>query len=270
MALERILNIPNRKIGVATFDKLNRYSHLKEISVFAAMSQVFSITSITHEKQITIYEFYQMINSYMEAFKSKNIAITFKNLLNDIAYKPYLKKISQTENEFTQKLSLVKEFIQSLFDYEERSKEPSLSKFLDKILLREQENDDDKAKNLVTLMSLHASKGLEFPLVFIIGMEEGIFPSSRTLKENDDDVSEERRLAYVGITRSKRQLHLSSVKERKHYKKIVPSEFSRFLIEIPSNLYDISPTDITNVEEKEKQTELAAKDFFSQISQFRK
>mgnify|MGYP001585529449 CR=1 FL=1 len=125
-----------------------------------------------------------------------------------------------------------------------------------------QDNGDDSELNRVKLMSFHASKGLEFPAVFMIGMEEGIFPSARTLAESGE-LDEERRLCYVGITRAQSHLFLSSVKERRKYNEVLQSEPSRFLKEIPKELFDRSPFD--NEDDRQQRATEAARSFFEQF-----
>jgi DNA helicase-2/ATP-dependent DNA helicase PcrA len=269
LALERIINIPNRGIGSSTFDKLSRFAHLKKISVFSAIKSAFTLTGISNDKKMLLHEFHELITLYRLKYETENIGEATKALLNQVHYKQYLKKFSKTDEEFQAKIEIVQEFIQSMYDYSEKNSAPSLQKYLDKIMLLEQDTNDDENRDLVSVMSIHASKGLEFPVVFVIGMEEGIFPSSRSMEENDD-VSEERRLAYVAITRAKEKLFLSSVKERKRYNETVYPDLSRFLIEIPSVYFTTPPASFNDEEQVEKRTETAAANFFNLLDQLKK
>lgn len=263
LALERIINVPNRGIGPSTFDKLVQRSHIEKCSVFELLKNASGLHELSHEKRAELLEFSQMMIDYKARFEVDHLGETVRDLLNEVKYKQYLKRYSKTEEEWQAKVELVQEFIQSIHDYADNREKATLQKYLDHILLLEQETDDDENDNAVTLMSIHASKGLEFPVVFVIGMEEGIFPSSRSMEENDDDVSEERRLAYVAITRAKEKLHLSAVKERRRYNEIVQSELSRFIIEIPAKYFVSPPHRFSDETEVEKRREDAAQNFFN-------
>jgi len=264
MALERIINVPKRGIGISTYEKLAGYAHLIEIPVFDAMKIVEDIIEIHPDKRDIIFNFFALLVRYKEQFNEGELSETLREFLNEIDYSEHLRRMSKTEEEFHQKKENVVEFINGIKDYETRFKDPSLEKYLDRIMLLSQESPDDNDYNAVTLMSLHASKGLEFPYVFMIGMEEGMFPSERTLNESKD-VSEERRLCYVGITRAQQGLYLSGVKERRRYKEMVTTEPSRFLKEIPRDLYDRPPFEKSSENERQERAKSAAKDFFTNL-----
>lgn len=263
LALERIINIPNRGLGKASLDKILAFAHYKKLSLYDALKMSFTIEGLTNQKQTQAYDFTELIQNYIEKFKTNSIGDTVRALLNEIDYKSYLKVFSKTDEELALKMDIVKEFINSMYDYEKRFKDPTLEKFIERILLFSQD-DEKEALPSVKIMSIHASKGLEFNTVFLIGLEEGIFPSSRTIQETND-VSEERRLAYVGITRAQRYLFLSSVKERKKYNETIYPDISRFLKEIPGDLFEIPPHKLGDEKTILTKAKEAATDFFNQI-----
>ena len=140
-------------------------------------------------------------------------SISLRRLIAEIGYEAELKRLYPDPNEQQARWAAVEEVVNALGAYEKSAKKPTLGGFLDEVALGEQDMGDDKekqlAKNAVALMTLHSAKGLEFPHVYMVGMEEGILPHHRSLKADGDDVDEERRLCYVGVTRAQERLTLS-------------------------------------------------------------
>ena len=268
ISLEKIINVPSRGLGQASYEKLSAHAHFLEIPVFDAIKVVDNIETLPSEKQSAFISFFQLIKTYQEKFKTENLSETFRDLLNEIEFTHALKKIAKNDDDYKIKKDNVHEFINSLKDYEMRFSDPSLEKYLDRIMLLSQESPDESDYNAVTLMTLHASKGLEYPFVFLIGMEEGVFPSKRSINESDD-LSEERRLAYVGVTRAKQNLYLSAVKERTKYNEVIKSELSRFLFEIPSEYFEQAPHIDANEDKREERAKDAAKSFFAKLKKLR-
>jgi superfamily I DNA/RNA helicase len=268
ISLEKIINTPSRGLGQASYEKLSAHAHFLEIPVFEAIKVVDNIENLPIEKQEAFVRFYKMIKSYKTKFLDEKLSDTFRELLNEIQFSQALKKIAKNDEDFKVKKDNVHEFINSLKDYEMRFSEPSLEKYLDRIMLLSQETPDESDYNAVTLMTLHASKGLEYPFVFLIGMEEGVFPSRRSINESED-LSEERRLAYVGVTRAKQNLYLSAVKERTKYNEVIQSELSRFLFEIPSEYFEQAPRLEADNDLREERAKDAAKSFFAKLKEMR-
>jgi superfamily I DNA/RNA helicase len=268
MSLERIINIPTRGIGQVTYEKLSGYAHLLEITVVDAMHVVENIVDMQTEKRDKITNFYQLFIEFREKFSKNPISEVLLEFLNKINFSKHLAKVAKNDQDFQNRKDNVVEFINSMKDFEQRFSEPTLEKFIDRIMLLSQDTNDDQTNNAVTLMSLHASKGLEFPYVFMIGMEEGIFPSRRTLEESGD-ASEERRLCYVGITRAQQGLFLTAVKERRKYNETYTTEPSRFLKEIPRDLFDRPPFEEESEVARHEKAKVAAQAFFEQLKKLK-
>ncbi|MCB0278786.1 MAG: UvrD-helicase domain-containing protein [Calditrichaeota bacterium] len=268
LSLEKIINTPPRGIGASTFDKISRYAHAKNITVFDALANIHQLIEIDPSKRDRVEAFHNLIKNYVERFNREPISDVCQDLLKEIHFSAYLEKIAKDEKEFRQKSDNVQEFIYSLKDFENRFNDKSLGAFLERISVLNTDDNDDQNPNAVTIMSLHAAKGLEYPVVFIVGMEEGIFPSKRTLEESDD-VSEERRLCYVGITRAKKHLFLLQTNERRYYNEMRKSEPSRFLNEIPAELFEVAPKDFENEEIRAERAKFAANDFFANLKKMR-
>ena len=153
------------------------------------------------------------------------------------------------------------DFVQSLENYERKVTNPTLNKYLERIsLITREDRREDIHKGQVTLMTIHSAKGLEFPFVFIVGMEDGVFPSRISVEEGN--ITEERRLFYVAVTRAKKQLYISQTKERKLYGETKVSEPSRFLAEIPDEYYETPPGTKNLKNEREDRSREAARAFF--------
>jgi len=158
-----------------------------------------------------------------------------RNMVEATQYRSELERIYTDPNEFQTRWNTVEQIVNSVAEYEEQAAKPRLSNFLDKLLLGEQDASDEKEKqlkkNAIALMTMHSAKGLEFPEVYMVGLEEGILPHHRSL-EDDRSVDEERRLAYVGVTRAEERLTMSMCLTRKKWGKSRDTIPSRFLYEI--------------------------------------
>ena len=268
LSIERIANVPARGLGQTTLSKISDYAHHQNTTLDIALREAFKNRSLQPEKAKICERFINLLDRYRKLFSNAPLGNTLRDLLNEIGYRAFLKKIAKDEADFSQKVESVKDFIQSLYDFEERHKNADLSAFLDRILMIANEDSNSDDDRNVTLMSMHASKGLEFPVVFLIGMEEGIFPSQRALDESNDD-REERRLAYVGITRAKFRLTLSATAQRKRFNETIPTKLSRFLFEIPEELYQFPPGSEDTVSLREDVQREAADSFFKKLKSFK-
>ena len=192
------------------------------------------------------------------------MAKALKNLTEEIDYKNYIYELYKTPEAAMQRIENVEGFIRSLSQYEETNESPSLAGFLETLALTDLSNEKTEKTFGVTLTSFHSAKGLEFPVVFIAGVEEDILPHKKSI---DTDLEEERRLFYVGITRAMKELYLSYTGHRIRYGKSLPSTPSRFLEEIPEQL--LKRLDIVE-EEDPDESERDAKAAFSKIRELLK
>lgn len=235
LSLRRILNVPHRGVGTATLEKFVEYAKKHNMSLFEAL---------THNKELDlknkrdIEEFCDLIRKYQMSFKTKTLSECISLLIDEIEYLKFIEDSYDNVHQVSRRKNDVQYFIESANRFTSYFKEQAtLDGFLEKILLadsqdKEEENEDhDIRKNEVTLMTLHSSKGLEFDIVFLMGMEEELLPHKKTITENED-ISEERRLCYVGMTRAREKLYMTYAKQRKIYGRDTPRFKSRFVNEL--------------------------------------
>lgn len=230
ISLRRVINKPRRGIGDVTVERIATYADSQALSMYAAISDVEQI-GLSASMASKVNEFTAMIDQLMQ--KKPNISITelTQELLEVTGYLAALKLERSLEADG--RIENIEEFLSVTKDFEKNSENPTLEEFLsDVALMSDLDNDGERDENVVSLMSLHSAKGLEFPVVFILGMEEGIFPHSRSLFETLE-MEEERRLAYVGITRAQEQLYLLNTQSRMLYGRVQINQVSRFIEELP-------------------------------------
>ena len=240
--LLRILNYPRRGIGRTTADLLIRTSVCSKDSLWQVIRRARMIDGINTKAADALEKFASLIEEHKRWFRGGGrLASTAKDLFAAIGLEEELRRDPDSREKIERRIENVQEVVNALASYEERDGKPTLSGFLEKIALldRDEPGTDSKEKKLaqdaVVLMSLHSSKGLEFPHVFLPGFEEGFLPHKKTVSEGVD-VDEERRLCYVGITRAREKLTILHADARKKYGKDEPRELSRFLAEIPEEL----------------------------------
>ena len=240
--LLRILNYPRRGIGRTTADLLIRTSVSSKDSLWQVIRRARMIDGINAKAADALEKFASLIEEHKRWFRGGGrLASTAKDLFAAIGLEEELRRDPDSREKIERRIENVQEVVNALASYEERDGKPTLSGFLEKIALldRDEPGTDSKekklAKDAVVLMSLHSSKGLEFPHVFLPGFEEGFLPHKKTVSEGVD-VDEERRLCYVGITRAREKLTILHADARKKYGKDEPRELSRFLAEIPEEL----------------------------------
>ncbi|MDA3886464.1 MAG: UvrD-helicase domain-containing protein [Candidatus Delongbacteria bacterium] len=253
----RIINTPKRGIGEDTVFKISNYAEQENINFYAALRSFKKISTISTPKHFNLTQFLDIIIKNIEYSNSHSVSDTLLNIIDDIDYFGYLNK--ENTKASVSRVANVEELINSVKRYEKEVRNPTINGFMEKVSLL-QESDDTNHGNQVLVLTLHSSKGLEFENVFICGFEEGILPHKRSLEENN--LEEERRLCYVGVTRAKRKLYLSSASMRMQYGKEIKSEPSRFLKEIPEDLFLYPPSQASekNVENaKSKLNELMEK-----------
>ncbi|SUT93175.1 DNA helicase Rep [Actinobacillus lignieresii] len=252
-AFLRIVNTPKREIGAVTLEKLGLLANEKQVSLFEAIFDFELIQRLTPKPYQALQDFARWIVEIADQAERSDPIEAVKDLLAKIQYEAYLyetatsPKAAEMQSRNVQTLF---EWVQGMLEGDEIEEPMTLVQVVNRLTLRDMlergEGEDDDEADQVQLMTLHASKGLEFPHVFLVGMEEGILPHQTSLDE--DNVEEERRLAYVGITRAQQTLTFSLCKERRQYGEIIKPEPSRFLLELPQD-------DLVWESEKPKMTE---------------
>ncbi len=254
--LIRILNTPRRGIGRAAIQLLNDEAKLQGCTMWNAMISLCNrqdspASDILKED---LQNFIDLIENHKQKLLSgRGLSQKIRNLLEDINYKDYLlTEYSKNEKAVRFKLMNIESLLNSIEIWETNpdNQNPNLYNYLNRItLLSRGDNEDENDKGKVNLMTIHASKGLEFPVVFIAGVEEGLIPHARSVIENDGNVEEERRLFYVAITRARDKLIISACKKRRHLQMATETEPSRFLDEIPPNLVEYHQEKVITKEE---------------------
>lgn len=235
LAVKRIINIPKRGIGQATIDRVATYADHNGMSFYDALRHADYIDGIGRSAA-KLNSFVRLIEDFK---KHLSLGYSLKELIDEILkVTDYIKELeANDEEEAKERVENINEFINKAVAYEENAQDPSLSGFLAEIALVADVDNLDEDNNVVVLMTLHSAKGLEFPHVYLVGMEEGIFPSYLSLNAErpDLEIEEERRLCYVGITRAKKRLSLSAARQRLIRGETQFNEQSRFVHEIPQD-----------------------------------
>jgi len=238
ISLLRIINVPKRGIGASTLDKIVNYASENELSVFEALGELEHI-GLSARIAASLLEFRRMLEQWGQLQEYVSVTELVEEVLDKSGYREMLKVENTLEAQ--SRLENIDEFLSVTKHFENVSEDKSLIAFLTDLALIsdiDQLNDaDGEDGDAVVLMTLHSAKGLEFPVVFLIGMEEGIFPHSRSL-EDEDEMEEERRLAYVGITRAEEELFLTSAQMRTLFGYTNMNAVSRFIHEIPEELVE--------------------------------
>ncbi|MEH2047060.1 DNA helicase PcrA [Nostoc sp.] len=234
VSLLRVINTPRRGIGKATIDALDNASQELGITLWEILSDETSVNTLAGRSAKAVNSFAKMIQRWQEQIATVSVPELVNIVLEDSGYIQDLQSKDTDENE--ERVRNVQELYNAAIEFqeEEENEDVSLQNFLsDKAV-----NPDDKLKEgqtAVSLMTLHASKGLEFPVVFLVGLEQGLFPGYRSLSD-PASLEEERRLCYVGITRAQERLYLSHARERRLYGSREPAMRSQFLDELPEEL----------------------------------
>ncbi len=235
ISIRRIINIPKRGIGDATIEKVAAFAREEDISFYSALERLSEIPGLGNKAK-SIKAFVDYINE-LKVFNNEEQPVS-KLLEKIIDETGYVKELEQEgTDEARGRRENINELISKAAEYEKNSQGPSLDEFLEEVSLVASIDNYDEDEETVVLMTLHSSKGLEFPTVFIVATEEGIFPGNNAVYDSSrKELEEERRLFYVGITRAKKELFISSAKSRMQRGHIVNNPASRFLEEIPKNL----------------------------------
>ena len=236
VAVKRIINVPKRGIGATTISKVQDYAIARNISFYEALKEANQIMTIG-KSAVKLEPFVSMI----QVFRSKLEFYSLTDLINDIIETTgYVKNLeANSEEEAKDRIENIEEFINKIISYEETHDQPTLGEFLEDVALVADIDGVAEDDNKVLLMTLHSAKGLEFPHVYMAGMEDGVFPSYMTITSDDTaEIEEERRLAYVVITRAKEDLTITCARQRMIHGETQYNPVSRFVKEIPSQLLD--------------------------------
>jgi DNA helicase-2/ATP-dependent DNA helicase PcrA len=237
VSLLRIINNPPRGIGEKSVELILKDAVTRGVPVWSALTDKAAGLKIPANAQAAVGRLVAMIQRYHdEARTARPLVDLVRRLIAEVGYQNDIKRLYPDPQEQEARWQSVEEVVNALGAYEQAAKQPNLGDFIDEVALGQQDMGDDKekqlARNAVALMTLHSAKGLEFPNVYMVGLEEGILPHHRSLKANGDDVDEERRLCYVGITRAQERLTLSLSLTRMKWGKPRDSIPSRFLYEV--------------------------------------
>ena len=236
VAVRRILNVPKRGIGAATVEKLEDYAQMRDIGLYDAMELADEIMSLG-KTAAKIRPFVQLIRGFRKEALTLSVAELIQHIVEKIGYAEYLQDNYDEDGE--DRLENVEELITKAVNYQETHEEPNLTDFLAEVALVAEIDNVAEDDNRVLLMTLHSAKGLEFPNVYLAGMEDGLFPSYMTIISDDhSDIEEERRLAYVGITRAMNDLTITYARMRMTRGETQYNPLSRFVREIPEDLLD--------------------------------
>ncbi|MFQ5456707.1 MAG: DNA helicase PcrA [Nitrospirota bacterium] len=229
IALKRIINIPTRGIGKLTVEKIERLSVERGISFYNALQEISRDNPVSGISKRGIEGFLVLIDELLKLKGRYPVSGLLTEIMERVKYKDYLRKEYGREAE--DRLRNLNELRFALKDFENNNEPDDIKGFLDQVVLVSPTDELSDASSAITLMTLHSAKGLEFPVIFITGMEEGLFPHSRSLSDRSE-IEEERRLCYVGMTRAKEKLYLTWSHRRRIYGGF-QQNMSRFLAEIP-------------------------------------
>ncbi|MDR4888176.1 DNA helicase PcrA [Fredinandcohnia sp. QZ13] len=238
ISLTRIINVPKRGIGATSIDKIANYAIAQDLSIFQALQEVEQI-GLSAKITNSLREFRDLINNWDQMQDYLSVTELVESVLEKTGYLEALKTEKTLESQ--SRIENIEEFLSVTQNFEKANDDKSLVAFLTDLALvadiDKLEEDENDKNNAVVLMTLHSAKGLEFPVVFLMGMEEGVFPHSRSLME-EAEMEEERRLAYVGITRAEEELYISNAQMRTLYGRTSMNPVSRFIAEIPEDLLE--------------------------------
>ncbi len=237
ISLQRIINVPKRGIGSTSFDKIADFAAMHDLSIFQALDSI-DLIGLSPKITKAAKEFRDLIKNYTQMQEYLSVTELVDEVLEKTGYREMLK--AEKSLEAQSRLENLEEFMSVTKNFEETNEDKSLIAFLTDLALVADidslDEDGEKADSVV-LMTLHSAKGLEFPVVFLIGMEEGVFPHSRSLMD-EVEMEEERRLAYVGITRAEKSLFLTNAQMRTLFGRTNMNPPSRFISEIPDELVE--------------------------------
>jgi len=259
-AFLRIVNVPRRELGPATLEKLGNYANMRKISMFAASFELGLEQTLTGRGLMKLQAFTQWLVDVADQTERGDTAAVLRSMIREINYEDYLYDTSPSAKAAEMRMKNVTElfsWVTQMLEGSDDEEPMNLPQIVTRLTLRDmmERNEEEDNNDQVQLMTLHASKGLEFPYVFLIGMEEGLLPHQTSIDEGS--VEEERRLAYVGITRAQRELIFTYARERRQFGEVSRTEASRFLHELPQDdlnweLGQVKKTDVQKEQSKKQ------------------
>ncbi|WP_019243699.1 MULTISPECIES: DNA helicase PcrA [Bacillus] len=244
ISLRRIINVPKRGVGATSIDKIADFAIMQDTSMFDALQSI-DLIGLSPKIRKAVLEFRDLIQNYTNMQEYLSVTELVEEVLDKSGYKEMLK--AEKTIEAQSRLENLDEFLSVTQNFEKANEDKSLVAFLTDLALVadiDQLDKDEEPQEGVILMTLHSAKGLEFPVVFLLGLEEGVFPHSRSLMD-EEEMEEERRLAYVGITRAEEELYMTNAQMRTLFGRTNFNPVSRFISEIPSSL-------LVNLREEER------------------
>ncbi|WP_455810705.1 UvrD-helicase domain-containing protein [Clostridium butyricum] len=248
ISIRRIINVPKRSIGDATVNKIQDFADSFELNMWDALSEVRSIPTLTPRNVSCIDPFVQLMENLMILSETTPVSMLIETILEDTGYMDQLKKSNEIEDK--SRIENLKELVSDAVDFEKNSEDKSLLAYLEKVSLVQDTDKIEDEDDSVVLMTVHSAKGLEFPVVFMVGMENGIFPGSASF-EKESEMEESRRLCYVGITRAKEILFMTSAEVRRVFGKTVAYSQSDFINEIKPDLKEYVSVEKTGIKSRE-------------------
>lgn len=235
LSLLRIINVPKRSIGATTVSKLQDYARENGTSLFMTLTQLHLVDTIKGKTKEKLEEFGILIFTLVAEMDDKSVLDILEAILDRTGYLAQLEESTDPQDQAC--AENIGELLSVAKDFQDTNPTGTVEDFLEQVALVNDVDSFEQEESKVTLMTLHAAKGLEFPIVFLGGLEEGLFPHSRTLM-NPEEIEEERRLAYVGITRAEKELYISNATTRTVFGRTSSYLPSRFIDEIPAELVD--------------------------------
>ena len=235
LSLLRIINVPKRSIGATTVSKLQDYARENGTSLFMTLTQLHLVDTIKGKTKEKLEEFGILIFTLVAEMDDKSVLDILEAILDRTGYLAQLEESTDPQDQA--RAENIGELLSVAKDFQDTNPTGTVEDFLEQVALVNDVDSFEQEESKVTLMTLHAAKGLEFPIVFLGGLEEGLFPHSRTLM-NPEEIEEERRLAYVGITRAEQELYISNATTRTVFGRTSSYLPSRFIDEIPAELVD--------------------------------
>ncbi|EPY2293787.1 MAG: DNA helicase PcrA [Clostridium botulinum] len=235
ISLRRIINVPKRSIGDATVKKVQEFANEMDECMYSVLLDADQILTLSQRSITSIKKFVSIMNSFIRKKDEISVSALIKEILEETGY---LKELKSSKNpDDVSRVENLKELVSAAADFEKESEDKSLGMFLEKVALVTDIDNYDENSDSVAMMTVHSAKGLEFPVVFMVGMENGIFPGTQSLSD-PKEMEESRRLCYVAITRAKEQLYITSAEIRKVFGRTVAYALSDFVSEISKDLKD--------------------------------
>ncbi|CAG9702034.1 ATP-dependent DNA helicase [Clostridium neonatale] len=248
ISIKRIINVPKRGIGDATVNKVQDFAENFELNMWDALAEVRTIPTLTARNVSTIEPFVGLMERFMELSEVIPVSELIKTILEETGYLKQLKESKEIEDK--SRIDNLEELVSDAVEFEKSSEDKTLSAYLEKVSLVQDTDKIEDEDDSVVLMTVHSAKGLEFPVVFMVGMENGIFPGNASF-EKESEMEESRRLCYVGITRAKEVLFMTSAEVRRVFGRTVAYPQSDFINEIKPELKEYVANDKAKIKSRD-------------------